>query len=184
MGSSVTLRVKKGDGTIGEVAIERGGVVLASRGTPSAVLQLKGQEEEAPRIGFISLPDFDDSTVDNFFKEFELLQKGSIKGVILDLRDNMGGGGFKSARAIAGFFLGQGPFAQFLDREREVFLIETMERESSGNYEGPLLVMVSGNTAGLAEVLASAVQEYQRGIILGGRQTSGFGVFYDTFLEL
>lgn len=127
------------------------------------------------RTGYIYLPDFytrwDDEQeggrcANDVAKEIIRLKKEGIEGLILDLRFN-GGGSLFEARAMAGIFIDEGPLAMMRTREGKTVSLKDLHRGTV--YDGPLVIMVNGSSASASEVLAGAIQDYNRGLIVGGR---------------
>ncbi len=129
------------------------------------------------KIGYIALPDFytgweGSSThgcANDVAKEILKLQKENIEGIILDLRNN-GGGSLAEALALVGIFVNEGPLAIIhLKGEKPV----TMKDENRGTiFNGPLLIMVNGQSASASELLAASLQDHNRALIVG-QQTYG-----------
>ncbi len=137
---------------------------------------LKGPEGT---IGFISLPAFyqdwddDDAGIkgctNDVAKEILKLKKENIQGLILDLRYN-GGGSVQEAVDMAGLFIDAGPVAQFKDRDSKAITLKDTNRGSV--WDGPLIVMVNRYSASASEMIAAALQDYNRALIVG---TQTFG---------
>jgi carboxyl-terminal processing protease len=130
------------------------------------------------RVGYIYLPDFytrwgDDGEggrcANDVAKEIIKLKREGIEGIILDLRFN-GGGSLYEARAMSGIFIDEGPLAMVSTRDQKPVTLKDMNRGTV--YDGPLVIMVNGNSASASEVLAGAIQDYNRGLIVGS-QTYG-----------
>lgn len=126
--------------------------------------------EEDDRIGYIQISDFTNRTPDELLTAAQTLKDGDIQALILDLRNN-GGGLLQEALTVAGEFL-----------DAEVLLIER-RRDSETNYtdqpggalvELPLIVLVNGGTASASEVVAGAIEDYGRGVLIG-QKTYGKG---------
>jgi len=100
------------------------------------------------------------------------LKKKGINGVILDLRNN-GGGALEDARTIAGLFIKSGPIVQVRDMEGNVEIYQ--DTDNVIHYDGPLIVMTNHFSASASEIVAAAMQDYQRGLIVGGADTHGKG---------
>lgn len=137
-------------------------------------------------IGYIYLPDFYTRWEDqqagaqcanDVAREIIRLGRDGIQGLILDLRFN-GGGSLFEAQAMAGIFIDEGPLAMMRGREGKAITIKDMNRGTV--YDGPLVVLVNGYSASASEVLAAAIQDYNRGLILGGR-TYGKATGQDMF---
>jgi len=98
----------------------------------------------------------------------ELVQE-KVDGVIVDLRDN-GGGALEEAKALTGLFIKEGPIVQV--RKENGYTATLKDPDKEIDYEGPLVVMINRMSASASEIFAGAVQDYNRGIIIG---TQSFG---------
>ncbi|WP_176955905.1 carboxy terminal-processing peptidase [Catalinimonas alkaloidigena] len=124
------------------------------------------------KIGYISLPDFytefDSPTqlgcANDVAKAILKLKKEQITGLILDLRFN-GGGSLQEAQALAGIFIDVGPLSILQDRDQKPYLLKDVNRGTI--YDGPLLVLVNRFSASASELLAAALQDYNRALIVG-----------------
>lgn len=173
-GTVVILTVKKKDGTTQEIAIERDIVELEATFARSAVL---GDEH---KIGYIRLPKFyvnfydseNRNCADDVKSEIEKLKAENVEGIIFDLRNN-GGGSLQAAIDIVGLFIDQGPVVQVKDQRRGAQSYS--DRTSGTSYDGPLVVMVNEGSASASEIVAAAIQDYHRGVVIGSRSTHGKG---------
>ncbi|MFN6945910.1 MAG: S41 family peptidase, partial [Cytophagaceae bacterium] len=129
------------------------------------------------KIGFISLPGFYTEwenlsglgCANDVAKEIIKLKKEGIEGLILDLRYN-GGGSLEESLNLAGIFIDEGPLFILKERDEKPKLVKDMNRGTI--YDGPLLVMVNGESASASELVAATLQDYNRAIITGS-QTFG-----------
>ena len=129
---------------------------------------LQGEE----KIGYISLPDFymdwTDTTnlgcANDVAKALIKLKQENIAGLILDLREN-GGGSLKEAIDLAGIFIDYGPILIQKDDEGTITSLKDFNRGSV--YNGPLMILINNNSASASEVVAGAIQDYNRGLIVG-----------------
>lgn len=181
-GTEVRLTVKKIDGSITIIPIIRDVVILEETYAKSAIV-----EDGETRIGYINLPkfyaDFDQpngrrSAVD-VAQEVEKLKTENVQGLVLDLRNN-GGGSLRDVVEIMGLFIEKGPVVQVKLRGRQPTILS--DQDDRLQYDGPLVVLVNHFSASASEILAAAVQDYHRGIIIGSTQTFGKGTvqqFYD-----
>jgi carboxyl-terminal processing protease len=175
-GTEVRLTVKKVDGTRKIIPIIRDEIEVAASFAKSSVLQYKDTDT---KVGYIQLPkfyrDFENSQInctDDVKKELERLKKANVDAVILDLRTN-GGGALEDARLMSGLFLGKGPVVQVKDHTGK---IEVLENEDPAVfYDGPLIVLINRFSASASEILAGAMQDYGRAIIIGGDFSHGKG---------
>jgi carboxyl-terminal processing protease len=132
------------------------------------------------RIGFIKLPTFyadfnrqgGRSSADDVKKEVLKLKESGVDGIIIDLRQN-GGGSLDDVVRMGGIFIDKGPIVQVKARNMPQQTLE--DRQSGILYDGPLAIMVSNNSASASEILAAAMQDYKRAVIVGTKQTFGKG---------
>ena len=174
-GTKVILTVKKVDGTITEITIVRDVVELEETYAKSTLV-----EKENMKYGLINLPsfyvDFQDynkrNAASDLRKEIERLKKENIEGLIVDLRSN-GGGSLKTVVDIAGLFIKEGPVVQvrYAGESKEVL----EDKDDAIIWDGPLVIMVNELSASASEILAAAMQDYKRAIIIGSKQTYGKG---------
>ena len=174
-GTEVRLTVKKIDGSIKVISIIRDVVELAETFVKSTVVNKDGR-----KFGVIDLPrfytDFDEKNYRNSTKdmaqEIERLKKENIEGIVLDLRSNPGGS-LKTAIEISGLFIEKGPIVQVKFRGREADAKSDIDPKIQWN--GPLVILLNEFSASASEILAAAMQDYKRAIIIGGKQTYGKG---------
>ena len=176
-GTTVKLTVKKIDGTIKEIPIVRDVVIIEETYAKSAVIT---QQNGTMKAGYIYLPKFYADFNDRFGRfcstdvrdEIKKLKQENVSGIILDLRNN-GGGSLSDVVKMSGLFIPEGPIVQVRDR---------FDKEKSHNdndnyteYEGPLVIMVNHFSASASEIIAAAMQDYNRAIIIGSNQSYGKG---------
>jgi carboxyl-terminal processing protease len=176
-GTTVFLKVRKPDGTIREISIVRDIVVIDDSYAKSLIIEGEGEGE---KIGYINLPSFyaDFQNEDGRFchkdvkAELEKLKDRNVDGIILDLRNN-GGGALFPAIDLTGLFIPEGPIVQVAGRggSKEVL----SDKDPSVVWDGPLVVLVNQNSASASEILAAALQDYNRAVIVGSKQTFGKG---------
>ncbi len=174
-GTKVILTVKRVDGTIDEEIIERDVVELAETYAKSTII-----EQEGKRYGLINLPAFYFDMTDygerNAAKdvrlEIEKLKNEQIDGLVMDLRNN-GGGSLRTAVDIAGLFIKNGPVVQVASNGARKEVLK--DRDNEIVWDGPLVLMINELSASASEILAAAMQDYKRGIILGSAQSYGKG---------
>ena len=174
-GTEVRLSVKKTDGTLKVISIIRDEVEIEETYAKSSVVEKNGS-----KYGIIYLPkfyiDFDNPNSRDSAKDIALevdrLKAAGVQGIILDVRDN-GGGSLKTVVDIAGLFIEQGPIVQVktAGRKQEVLF----DKDSKIAWDGPLVVMVNNFSASASEILAAAMQDYKRGVVIGSKQTYGKG---------
>lgn len=174
-GTEVRLTVKKVDGTVKIISIIRDIVEIEETYAKSSVVEKNGV-----KYGIIYLPkfyiDFENNDGRDAGKdmaiEVERLKKDGVHGIIVDVRDD-GGGSLKTVVDIAGLFIEEGPIVQIKSagRKKEVLF----DKDKKVQWDGPLVVMVNSFSASASEILAAAIQDYKRGIIIGSKQTYGKG---------
>lgn len=184
-GTRVTMTVRKKDGSVRDITILRDEVILDEGFAKSAILELDGA---IGQVGYISLPkfyaDFENpkgrSCADDVETEVLKLMDAGIKGIILDLRNNSGGS-LNDVVRMSGLFIEEGPIVQVKSRQGDPYALR--DRDKSVVYSGPLIVMVNEQSASASEILAAAMQDYGRAIIVGSSSTYGKGTV-QRFLEL
>ena len=174
-GTEVRLTVKKQDGTIKVITIIRDEVEIEETYVKSSVV-----EKDGFKYGIIYLPkfyiDFEDQNSRDAGKdvaiEVERLKKEGVQGIVMDVRDN-GGGSLKTVVDIAGLFIEQGPIVQIKSAagKKEVLY----DRDAKVQWDGPLVVMINEFSASASEILAAAIQDYKRGVVIGSKQSYGKG---------
>jgi len=184
-GTVVKLTVKKIDGSVTIIPIVRDVVELEETYAKSTVIS---DEKGKKKIGYIYLPkfyvDFNNSRgrrcADDILKEINFLKKKSIDGLILDLRDN-GGGSLSDVVKIGGFFIEKGPIVQVKSKFVEPKILS--DTDSKIQYDGPLIIMVNSFSASASEILAAAMQDYNRALIVGTESSYGKGTV-QRFLDI
>ena len=174
-GTKVTLSVKKVDGTIDEIIIERDVVELEETYAKSSLVK-----KENRNYGIINLPKFY-FDMENYNKrnaaldvekEIVRLKEQQMDGLVIDLRNN-GGGSLQTVVEIAGLFIKKGPVVQVKFKERDPEVLK--DKDDSILWDGPLVILVNELSASASEILAAAMQDYKRAIIIGSKQTYGKG---------
>ena len=175
-GTKVKLFVKKVDGTRKTIPITRDIVHIAASFVKSSVLKDKNLNL---KIGYILVPkfyrDFNGNKRNCTYDvqtEINRLKRQKVDGIILDLRNN-GGGALEDARLMSGLFIKSGPIVQIRDHKGGVDVLE--DREPSVMYKGPLIVMMNRFSASASEIVAGALQDYKRALIVGGENSHGKG---------
>ncbi len=170
-GTEVRLTVKKPDATFKVISIIRDVIEIDETYAKSAIL------ENNSKIGYIYLPMFYADFTRNgahrcsadMKKELEKLKNQGVEGIIIDLRDN-GGGSLQEVVDMAGLFIPKGPIVQVKDRSGKIYVMD--DKNPSVTWDGPLAVLVNHGSASASEILAAAIQDYKRGVIIG---TQSFG---------
>lgn len=175
-GTEVRLTVKKKiDGSKRIISIIRDVVELEETFVKSSVVLKNGK-----KYGIIDLPKFyidfkDAATRDSakdMEKEIERLKSENVDGLLIDLRNN-GGGSLKTAIEIAGLFIKKGPVVQV--KYRGEAPIVRNDTDPKTQWDGKLVLLVNENSASASEILAAAMQDYNRAVVMGGNQTYGKG---------
>ena len=180
-GTNVFLTVKKVDGTVSEISIERDIVLLEETYIKSSLV-----EKDGNNYGIINIPkfyiDFENQDNRDAAKDLKIeinrLKEQGVQGLVIDLRNN-GGGSLKTVVDMAGMFIESGPVVQvkYFDKEKQVL----RDRDRSILWKGPLVILVNEGSASASEILAAAMQDYKRAIIIGGNQTWGKGTVQNVF---
>lgn len=173
-GTKVTLTVKNVDGTISDKVLTRDVVELEETYAKSSLI-----EKDDRKFGLINLPQFyfdmenykERNAATDVKKEILRLKEEGMEGLVLDLRDN-GGGSLRTAVDIAGLFIKKGPVVQVASTGNKEVL---EDKDSEIVWDGPLVILVNELSASASEILAAAMQDYKRAIILGSKQTYGKG---------
>ncbi len=176
-GTKVRLTVQKPDGTIHVIPIVRDVVIVEESYAKSAVLE---DTTSGLRVGYITLPSFyhdfqnrnGRNSADDVRRELVRLKEQGVDAVALDLRNN-GGGSLEDAVKMAGLFLPWGPIVQVRDRRGTGTVLE--DTDPSVVFDGPLAVMVNTFSASASEILAAAMQDYGRAVVIGTDTTFGKG---------
>lgn len=174
-GTEVKLTIKKQDGAIKVVSIIRDEIVQDETFARSAIVK-----NGNAKIGYIFLPefyaDFDRPNGNRSYidvaKEVKKLKDEKVDGIIIDLRNN-GGGSLYDVVQMAGLFIEDGPIVQVKDRDNKPTVLKDKDRNVL--YTGPLAVMVNEFSASASEIFAAAIQDYNRGVIIGSTSTYGKG---------
>jgi carboxyl-terminal processing protease len=179
------LLLRKNESGTGEmerltISIVRDAVKLTASSAKGGVLELDGK-----KLGVIKLPAFytDFSCRNRFGQEcrgasydvqveLRKLQAQKIEGLILDLRSN-GGGDLQESVRLTGMFIPEGTVVQTVDRRRQTRFQQ--DQDPAVQYAGPLAILVNKQSASASEIVAGAIQDYGRGLILGNSHTYGKG---------
>ncbi|MGE9267425.1 MAG: carboxy terminal-processing peptidase [Verrucomicrobiales bacterium] len=179
--TEVRLKVEPADGAPGEtkeIVITRDEVEMKDELATGEIIKLRGGEKEW-KLGWIHLP--------SFYADFQngqtscsrdiailltRMKKEGINGLAIDLRGN-GGGSLEEVRRITGFFIGRGPVVQVKSSSGHIESKESPYREPL--YDGPMVVLTDKSSASASEILAGALQDYNRAVIIGESSTFGKG---------
>ncbi len=174
-GTTVYLTVKHVDATVEVIPITRDIVELEDAFAKSSIIT-----KENKKFGVIHLPkfyvDFNDygerNAASDVKNEIEKLKSENVEGIILDLRGN-GGGSLQTVVDMTGFFIKDGPVVQIKSTGGKKEILR--DTDPSISWDGPLVLMVNEFSASASEIIAAALQDYKRAVILGGKQTFGKG---------
>ena len=183
-GTPVTLTVQKKDKTIVEVTMIREEVAIEDTFARSIIVN----SPNGKKYGIINLPsfnaDFEDekgrNASDDIKNEIVKLKAQGIEGIVLDLRNN-GGGSLTEVGDIMGLFMNAGPYVQVKDGNGKIQTLKN--KQETPIWTGPLVIMQNELSASASEILAGAMQDYGRAIIVGSPQSFGKGTV-QTFVDL
>ncbi len=183
-GTKVTLTVRRPDGSEEAITITRDIVVLDETYAKSLIIN----DADNVKSGYIYLPSFyaDFRNPRGRFSwkdvkvEVEKLKAEKVKGIILDLRNN-GGGSLDDVVKMAGLFIDQGPIVQVKEKGRKPQVLE--DRYEGAEWDGALVIMVNEFSASASEIMAAAMQDYNRAVVIGSSSTHGKGTV-QRFLDL
>ncbi len=176
-GTLVRLTVKKPNGQIIEVPILRDIVVIEETYAKSSVIT---SPRNGKKYGYIMLPVFyhnfnennGRNSADDVRAEIEKLKLAKVEGIILDLRNNSGGA-LDDAVKMAGLFIEKGPIVQVKNRYNETLIME--DPDPKVIYDGRVLVLINEGSASASEIVAAALQDYHRALIVGSKHSFGKG---------
>ncbi len=162
----IELKIRKVNGQIKKVVLIKEEMIVDENVITSYVLD--GEK----KIGYIYLPGFYTEVEENSIsgcandlaKEIIKLKKENIDGLILDVRNN-GGGSMIEALDLAGIFINEGPLSIYHIREEDFQVLKDLNRGTI--YRGPMVVLVNKFSASASEILAAALQDYNRALIVG-----------------
>ncbi len=192
--TTVRLQIRPGSSLPGEseytLELVRNKIKLEEQAASSETLEIT-RDGEAYRIGVISVPsfyqDFDArsrgeadyvSTTRDVEKLIAELQEDNVDGIVIDLRGN-GGGHLSEATALSGLFIDNGPIVQFRNFTGKIEILEDPVPDQI--YRGPLVVLVDRLSASASEIFAAAIQDYNRGMVIG-QQTFGKGTVQNLYV--
>jgi len=173
--TTVKLTVKKADGNVKVIAIVRDKFEIEETFAKSSVI-----DTPEGKFGIIHLPKFYISfenrdgrdAFKDVAKEVEYLKEQKVEGIIVDLRNN-GGGSLQTVVDMVGLFIPQGPVVQVKAKSGESDVL--YDRDNKTQWTGPLVVLVNNYSASASEIFAAAIQDYNRGLILGSKHSFGKG---------
>jgi carboxyl-terminal processing protease len=187
-GEAVTLTVKRTDGTTESIRIVRDVVQIEETFVKSTVIESKNGR----KTGYIFIPSFyrdfegtrnganGRNSTDDTREEILKLKQQNVDGIVLDLRDD-GGGALVDAVDITGLFIESGPVVQVKNSFGDTRILS--DKHESVYYDGPTVVLVNKFSASASEIVAAALQDYRRAVIVGGKHTHGKGTV-QTIIDL
>jgi carboxyl-terminal processing protease len=190
-GTRVRLRVNPADAPDPslrkELELVRDEIKLEDQEAKARLIEVPDADGKIQKVGLIDLPSFyatfavgsqhsDDtdgrSTTSDVLRLIKRLVKENVAGVILDLRRN-GGGSLEEAINLTGLFIRKGPVVQVRNGDDSIEVDE--DTDPKVQYDGPLLVLTSRMSASASEIVAGALQDYGRALIVGDVSTHGKG---------
>lgn len=176
--STVSLKVQTAEGDIKIVKIKRDTIETNDEFAKGEIIESKNADGSTRSIGIITLPSFyvnfqtgDNRSSDDVKRIVLRMKEEKIDGLILDLRGN-GGGSLEEVRVMTGFFTGRGPVVQEKDHRGNISLQSSF---SKAIYDGPMACLIDSTSASASEILAGALQDYNRAIVVGTKSTFGKG---------
>lgn len=189
-GTTVRLEILPTSGNGSEskvISIVRDEVKLEEQSAQSEIINIQSGDPENPttrKVGVIDIPtfyiDFQGrmenkpdyrSTTRDVAKLIQDLKQEGVEGLVIDLRNN-GGGSLEEAISLTGLFIPTGPVVQVRSIRGRVEVLQ--DRDPGVLYDGPITVLVNRLSASASEIFAGAIQDYGRGLVVGG-QTFGKG---------
>ena len=181
-GTAVALKVEPAGGSPGEtkiVVIERGKVEMKDEQASGQIIETQLASDGVKRLGILTLPsfyaDFEEGKVRcsvDVEKILNRFNQEKIDGLVMDLRNN-GGGSLEEVRRMTGFFVERGPVVQVKNTLGQV----QVKDSDAGKpiYSGPMVVLTDKTSASASEILAGALQDYNRAVVVGESSTFGKG---------
>ena len=177
----VGLRVRRevnGDDQVTDIAIPRGVVKMKDELATARIYDYR-QDKKSLRLAVMTIPSFY-FNFENSGSQVSVdverllgrLKKEQVDGLALDLRDNTGGS-LPEVQRLTGFFTGRGPVVQVRSKSGQIRALNSLHRKPL--YDGPMIVLVNRNSASATEILAGALQDYNRAVVVGASSTYGKG---------
>ncbi len=180
--SYVALKVEPAGGPPGEtkiVVIKRGKVEMKDEQASAEVIEMKSEKGVTRRLGVLTLPsfyaDFEEGKIRSSIDVERILMRlneEKIDGLVIDLRNN-GGGSLEEVRRMTGFFLDSGPVVQVKNTLGQIQVKESDDGKPI--YTGPMVVITDKSSASASEILAGALQDFNRAVVVGDSSTFGKG---------
>ncbi|MEP7078195.1 MAG: carboxy terminal-processing peptidase, partial [Chthoniobacterales bacterium] len=169
------------------VDLVRDEIKLKDQEARADIILKKDENGEQVKLGWITLPSFyadmekhAKSTTRDVRSLLKRLNKENIGGLVVDLRRN-GGGSLEEAIALTGLFLKSGPVVQTKGANGNI--VVSSDPDPGIAYSGPMVVLISRQSASASEIFAAALQDYGRAVVVGDKNTFGKGTV-QTILEI
>ena len=171
--TEVWLTILPADGSAQKVVmLVRDKIELKEQHAKAKIVDAVDENGVHRLFGFIHLPGFYANCADDVAKLLERMKEENVSGVVLDMRRNSGGL-LDEAVKLTGLFIDRGPVVQVKDYRNKTDILR--DRDRGTVYDGPLVVMVNRLSASAAEIVAAALQDYERAIVVGDEATHGKG---------
>ena len=161
------------------VELVRDQIKLKDQEARADIIIKKDENGDPIKLGWLTLPSFyadmdkhQKSTTRDVLALLKRLKKENIAGLVVDLRRN-GGGSLEEALSLTGLFLKSGPIVQTKDYNGSIRISSNPDPEIA--YSGPMVVLISRQSASASEIFAAALQDYGRAVIAGDKNTFGKG---------
>src|SRR3954449_7203540 len=161
------------------VELVRDEIKLKDQEARADIIIRKDENGDPIKLGWLTLPSFyadmdrhQKSTTRDVLALLKRLKKENIAGLVVDLRKN-GGGSLEEALSLTGLFLKSGPIVQTKDYNGTIRI--SSDPDSGIAYSGPMVVLISRQSASASEIFAAALQDYGRAVIVGDKNTFGKG---------
>jgi len=178
IGTTVGLKVQRQNGDTMVIKIKRGPIEMNDEFAKGEIIESKLADGTTQKLGYIQLPSFyvnfetgENKCSDDVKHILQRMIVEKIDGLVFDVRGN-GGGSLEEVRVMTGLFTGKGPVVQ----ERDYLgKISTQAAFSNAIYNGPMVCLIDKSSASASEILAGALQDYNRAVIVGASSTFGKG---------
>ena len=191
----VKLQILPGDSNPGEteniIELTREQIKLEESAAKSKIIETQ-RDKKKLKIGVIDIPSFyrdfralksgDEeftSTTSDVKRLLSNLENDNIDALVIDLRNN-GGGHLTEATALTGLFIDNGPVVQLRNANGRISRLDDPDPVPRSAYNGPLVVLVNRYSASASEIFAAAIQDYERGVVVG-QQTYGKGTVQNLY---
>ena len=180
-GSTVRLKVESAatPGQAKIITLKRSVVEMKDELAKGRIIDLKQADGKEMKLGVVSLPSFyadmdggGRRCAKDVKRIVERMVKEHVQGIVIDLRNN-GGGSLEEVREMTGFFTGKGPVVQIKDSRNDLMVKSSYDRAPL--YNGKIVVLANKLSASASEILAAALQDYGRAVIVGDQSTFGKG---------